>query len=416
MIDLAATAGNRRMSKDRRHRFDRGSGCCNHAHVPTRVATGLSTADGPGAFAQAAEQAAAALDGSEADLALVFAGPPHVGSMEAGLRAVRDRLAPHALTGCGAQGVVGSGREVENGGVAVWAASLPGARLETFHLEAMRAGEGAVAVTGMPELDEADALILLVDPYSFPIEPLLAQLADDHAGLPVVGGIASAGGGPGAAALLHDDAVARDGAVGVALSGVDVRAGVSQGARPLGPEMIITRADRNVIHELASKPAVERITEAIASLDAEERMLAANGLLLGIVIDPNKPDYTRGDFLVRGLLGADSDSGSITVGELVRVGQAVRLHVRDGASADEDLREILAAQVGVSDQPPAGALLFTCNGRGTHMFDVPDHDALALDGAIGGAPAAGFFCAGEIGPVGSRSFVHGFTATLALFR
>ncbi|MEX2196480.1 MAG: FIST N-terminal domain-containing protein [Thermoleophilaceae bacterium] len=382
----------------------------------THVATGLSTADGPAAFAEAADQAASALAGAEVDLTLVFAGAPHVGAVEPGLRAVRDRLAPRALAGCGAQGVVGSGREVENGGVAVWAASLPGARLETFHLEAMRAGDAAVAVTGMPELDEVDAMILLVDPYSFPIEPLLGQLADDHAGLPVVGGIAGAGGGAGGAALFHDDEVAREGAVGVALSGVDVRAGVSQGARPLGPEMVITRAERNVIHELASKPAVERITEAIAGLDAEERALAANGLLLGIVIDPNKPDYTRGDFLVRGLLGADRESGSLTVGELVRVGQAVRLHVRDRVSADEDLREILAAQVDGLDEPPAGALIFTCNGRGTHMFNEPDHDAAALDGAIRGAPAAGFFCAGEIGPVGDRSFVHGFTATLALFR
>lgn len=382
----------------------------------TRVATGLSTAEpGPDAFAEAADRAAGGLGEADVDLALVFAGAPHLGGIEHGLRAVEDRLAPGALVGCGAQGVVGAGREVEDGGVAVWAASLPGADLETFHLQALRTAEHAIAVTGMPELDQADAVILLVDPYTFPIEPLLAQLADDHAGLPVVGGIASAGGGPGAAALLRDGAVARDGAVGVALGGVRVRTGVSQGARPLGPEMVITAAESNVIYELASKPAVTRITEAIAALDEEERMLAAGGLLLGIVIDPNKPEYERGDFLVRGLLAADKESGSITVGEQVHVGQAVRLHVRDGDSADEDLREILDAKLGDLPEPPAGALLFTCNGRGSHMFDVPDHDASALAGALRGAPAAGFFCAGEIGPVGDRSFVHGFTATLAVF-
>ena len=384
--------------------------------VSARVATGLSTADdGFLAFAQAADAAAHGLGEASADLAFVFAGAGHLRAIEDGLRAVEDRLAPGALVGCGAQGVVGAGREVEDGGVAVWAASLPGASLETFHLQALRTSQDAIAVTGMPELDEADAVIMLVDPYTFPIEPLLAQLAEDHAGLPVVGGIASAGGGPGAAALLHDGDVAHDGVVGVALSGVDVRAGVSQGARPLGPEMIITAAEGNVIHELASKPALERITEAIAALDDHERELAASGLLLGIVIDPNKPDYTRGDFLVRGLLGADRDSGSLTVGERVKVGQAVRLHVRDGESADEDLREILAEQLTAAPAPPAGALLFTCNGRGSNMFDEPDHDASALAGALGGAPAAGFFCAGEIGPVGDRNFVHGFTATLAVF-
>lgn len=392
-----------------------GSG--NMGDVSARVATGLSTVDdGLLAFAQAADAAADGLGPASADLAFVFAGAGHLRSIEDGLRAVEDRLAPGALVGCGAQGVVGAGHEVEDGGVAVWAASLPGAGLETFHLQALRTAEDAIAVTGMPELDEAEALIVLVDPYTFPIEPLLAQIGEDHAGLPVVGGIASAGGGPGAAALLHDGSVAHDGVVGVALRGVDVRAGVSQGARPLGPEMIITAAEGNVIYELASKPAVDRITEAIATLDDEERALAASGLLLGIVIDPNKPDYTRGDFLVRGLLGADRDSGALTVGERVHVGQSVRLHVRDGASADEDLRAILAAQVADAPEPPAGALLFTCNGRGSNMFDEPDHDASALAGALRGAPAAGFFCAGEIGPVGDRNFVHGFTATLAVFR
>lgn len=380
------------------------------------MATGLSTADaGPAAFAEAADRAAEDLGRADVDLALVFAGAPHLAGIEEGLRAVEERLAPARLVGCGAQGVVGCAREVEDGGVAVWAASLPGADLETFHLQAVRTAEHAIAVTGMPELDEADAVILLVDPYTFPIEPLLAQLAEDHAGLPVVGGIASAGGGPGSAALLRDGAVARDGAVGVALRGVRVRTGVSQGARPLGPEMVITAAEGNVIHELASKPAVTRITEAIAGLDEEERLLAAGGLLLGIVIDPNKPDYERGDFLVRGLLAADTESGAVTVGEQVHVGQAVRLHVRDGDAADEDLREILESKLGNLPEPPAGALLFTCNGRGSHMFGVPDHDATALAGALRGAPAAGFFCAGEIGPVGNRSFVHGFTATLAVF-
>jgi small ligand-binding sensory domain FIST len=201
----------------------------------------------------------------------------------------------------------------------------------------------------------------------------------------------------------------------VTLAGVDVRTCVSQGARPIGPEMAITAADANVIHELASKPALERLKSAIGELDPEERELAGSGLLIGIVIDENRPEYLRGDFLVRGLLGADEESGSIAVGERVRVGQTVRMQVRDGDSADEDLREVLGHLTDELAGPPAGALIFTCNGRGSHMFEVPDHDAAALDQALGGAPVAGFFCAGEIGPVGTRSFVHGFTATMAVF-
>jgi small ligand-binding sensory domain FIST len=179
--------------------------------------------------------------------------------------------------------------------------------------------------------------------------------------------------------------------------------------------MTITAADRNVIEELASRPAVERLREALTALDAREQQLAASGLMLGIVIDENQPEYRRGDFLVRPIIAADGEAGTIALGERVRVGQTVRMHIRDGASADEDLRETLRAQVeALGSTRPAGVLLFTCNGRGSHMFEVPDHDASAVEDALG-VPAGGFFCAGEIGPVGGRNFLHGFTATMALF-
>jgi small ligand-binding sensory domain FIST len=383
--------------------------------MSARIGTGLASGDaGLDSFAEAAGRAALALGGAPADLAFVFAGAPNLEHADAGLAHVHERLAPRALVGCGAQGVVGSGREVEQGGVAVWAASLPDADLESFHLETLDAGD-AVAIAGMPDLDSAEAAFMLVDPYSFPAEPLLDQIAQDQPGLPVLGGLASAGGGPGSTLLMCDEEIVSEGAVGVTLAGVDVRPCVSQGARPIGPEMAITAAEANVIHELASKPALERLKMAITELDPGERALAAAGLLIGIVIDENRPEYERGDFLVRGLLGADEESGSIAVGERVRVGQTVRLQVRDGSSADEDLREALARVAGELSGPPAGALIFTCNGRGSQMFQVPDHDASALDHALGGAPAAGFFCAGEIGPVGTRSFVHGFTATMAVF-
>jgi len=380
-----------------------------------RIGTGLAIDDaGFDAFAEASGRAALALGGAPADLVFVFAGAANLEHAEAGLAHVHERLAPRALVGCGAQGVVGSGREVEEGGVAVWAASLPDAELESFHLEALEAGD-ALAIAGMPDLEAVEAAFLLVDPYSFPAEPVLDQIAADQPGLPVLGGLASAGGGPDGALLMCDQEVMSEGAVGVTLAGVDIRPCVSQGARPIGPEMAITAAEANVIHELASKPALERLKTAITELEPSERALAAAGLLIGIVIDENRPEYERGDFLVRGLLGADEESGSIAVGERVRVGQTVRLQVRDSGSADEDLREALARMSGELPGPPAGALIFTCNGRGSQMFPTPDHDAAALDRALGGAPAAGFFCAGEIGPVGDRSFVHGFTATMAVF-
>jgi small ligand-binding sensory domain FIST len=383
--------------------------------MTTRIGSGLAAGDGGvDAFAEAAARAALRLGGMPADLVVVFAGQDNLDHAEEGLTAVAERLGAATLIGCGAQGVVGDGREVESGGVAVWAAALGGGTAETFHLEALQAGD-ALAVAGMPDLDDADAVLLLADPYTFPVEPLLGQLAVDNPGMPVIGGLASAGGGPGLAILMHDGEVRTEGAVGVALRGVDVRPCVSQGARPIGPEMVITAGEGNVVEELASRPALERIKEAIGELDPDERALAAQGLLLGIVIDPNQPEYERGDFLIRGLLDVDDEDGTVTVGEQIRVGQTVRLQVRDGDSADEDLREVLDRQLRDLRHPPAGSLLFTCNGRGAGMFGVQDHDASAVDYAFAGAPAAGFFCAGEIGPVGARNFVHGFTATMAVF-
>src|SRR3954452_22912370 len=380
-----------------------------------RIATGLLASDGGvDAFAEAASRAQLGLGGARADLVAVFAGSANLDTVEQGLAAVEARLGSRALMGCGAQGVLGDGREGEQGGVVVGAASPDGGGGEGIHLEPVGTGDDGLVIAGLPELDDADAVFMLADPYTFPVEPLLDQLGEDFPGLPIIGGLASARGADGAV-LLHDDAVVGTGAVGAVLRGVEVRACVSQGARPIGPEMVITAADGNVVHELASRPALVRLREAIGELDTDERMLAANGLLLGIVIDENRPEYERGDFLVRGLVDVNEQTGAVTVGDLVRVGQTARLQVRDGASADEDLREVLMGQLRDMRSPPAGALVFTCNGRGVGMFGSPDHDAGALEEAFGPVPAAGFFCAGEIGPVGPRNFLHGFTATMAVF-
>jgi small ligand-binding sensory domain FIST len=393
--------------------------------VDTSVGVGVSAEDGGvDSFAEAAGRAALAL-GARPDLACVFAAPANLERASEGVAAIHERLRPKALVGCGAQGVVGDRREVETGGVAVWAASLPGAEVVPFRLDTAgarrhepEAGEelaprDALVIVGMPDLDGADAVIMLADPYSFPVEPLLTEFSERRPGVPVIGGIAS--GGPGPVALLEGREPVAGGAVGAVLRGVEVRPCVSQGARPIGPEMTITGAQGNVIHELASRPALERLRQAIADLEPAERALAAEGVLLGIVVDPNKPDYERGDFLIRGLLGADEGTGAVTVGARVRPGQTIRLQVRDAESAHDDLIHALGRQVAMLDRPPAGALLFTCNGRGSHMFGTPDHDAHAVADAFVGAPTAGFFCAGEIGPVGDRNYVHGFTATLAVF-
>jgi small ligand-binding sensory domain FIST len=380
--------------------------------MSVRVAVGMAADDaGVDSFAEAASRASMGLGSAPCDLAIVFGGVPNARHAADALDAVHDRLRPGALVGCGAQGVVGAGREVEQGGVTVWSASLPGAEVEPFALEAGMVGD-RLALSGVPELEGADAVLLLVDPYTFPAEPLLSHVNEAWPGLPVIGGLASAG--PGAELLLGGNALG-SGAVGIALRGSRVQACVSQGARPVGPEMVVTDGEANVIRELASRPALERLREAIMELDSTEQALAAQGLLIGVVVDPNQPDYERGDFLIRGIVGVDEESEALTVGTNVRVGQVVRLQVRDAASAHEDLVETLDDGLGRLPGHPAGALLFTCNGRGAGMFGIPDHDAQTVADALSGAPTGGFFCAGEIGPVGERSFVHGFTATLAVF-
>jgi small ligand-binding sensory domain FIST len=409
-FDLLSEGG---AEMDRALRLDALSDAREHTGMSPRIAVGVTSEDaGVDSFAEAAARAALGLGGGPCDLALVFAGGRNLDHADAGLDAVAERLHPRALAGCGAQGVVGDGRELETGGVAVWAGSLPGAEVVPFHVEAVPAGD-ATALAGLPDPEEGDVALLLADPYSFPVEALLAQLAQESPGVPVIGGIASAG--PGPTTLLTTAGPVAGGAVGALLRGVDVRPCVSQGARPIGPEMVVTAAEGNVIEELASAPALERVRQALAELNPTEQGLVARGLLLGIVIDPNKPEYERGDFLSRGIAAVDEASGALTVGATVRVGQTVRLQVRDADSAHDDLVHVLDRQQAELGRAPAGALLFTCNGRGSHMFGTPGHDAQAVAEAFGGAPTGGFFCAGEIGPVGPRNFVHGFTATLAVF-
>ena len=380
-----------------------------------RIGAGLSTSESAwDAATEAAREArGGALGGAEVDLAFLFLSPAFLDEAEPAAEAVRKELAPRHLLGCVAEGVVARVRELEQGpAVAVWAGALPGAEIECFHVAAVQTDDG-IAVAGFPELDDPALVTLLVDPFTFPPGPLLASLNERYERIPLVGGIAVGGQRPGAQALILDDTVHVEGAVGAVVSGLPVLTVVSQGCRPIGREAVVTRCDGNVVSELAGMPALERLRRQIAALSPEEQALAARGLLAGLVIDENRPEYDTGDFLMRGLLGADEATGALALGDSVRVGQTLRFFVRDATSADADLRQALGGAL--RRGRPAGALLFTCNGRGTNMFSEPDHDARIVTEALGTQALAGFFCGGEIGPVGGKAFLHGFTATLAVF-
>jgi len=386
------------------------------ARVGVRIGSGFSEHGDPRIAAiEAGTDARAALGGRHADLVLVFFSGSHVSSCEAVLEGAGEALAPAVLAGCGAGGVLGAGRECEHGsGVAVWAATLGGGRARAFHAAPMSTPDG-VTVTGLPAVAGASAVVLLADPYSFPVDRALVALGRTAPRTPVMGGIASARSQDGQGALLLGDRRVGEGAVGIVLEGVEVLPCVSQGAAPIGPELTVTAVEGNVVRELAGRPALDVLREAIEGLDPRERALIGGGLLLGTVIDGSGPDYGHGDFLVRGIVGVDPQAGTIAVGADVRPGQVVRLHARDRDSADRDLRQGLALRNAALGGSAAGALLFTCNGRGASLFGEEGHDVHAVEDELGGAPVAGFFAAGEIGPVGGENFVHGFTATVAVF-
>jgi small ligand-binding sensory domain FIST len=362
------------------------------------------------AVGEAVGQALEALSDERPDFVMLFASPHHVGAFEDIAASVRALLDPTLLLGCSAVAVIGGPREVEDRpALSVFAARLPATLLTPIRLEVVPTPDGHTIV-GWPD-DPEGTLLLLADPFTFPADAFLERVNEDLPGIKVIGGLASAATHPGGNRLVVDADISATGAVGALLDGgVEVQTLVSQGCRPVGKPYVVTKAERNFIFELGGKPALARLQETAAAASDEERDLMRHGLQIGCVVDEQRLEFSRGDFLVRGVVGADQRSGAIAVGEVVPVGRTVQFQVRDAGSADEDLRDLL------TEAKADAALLFTCNGRGQRLFGEADHDASTVERMLGPLPLAGCFCAGELGPVGSRNFLHGFTASLALFR
>jgi len=385
--------------------------------VGARPAAAVSTEEDTRAAAEeVAERVRAGLAGAPADVAFLFLSPEHAGEAEAAAAAVMDLLQPGALAGATGEAVIGTGRELEGvPAMSLLAMSLPGGRARVHHLSVRETGDGP-AVEMPAELLPApgEPMLLIADPYSFPADAFLEGVEGRFQGAVAVGGLASGGAGPGEHAFICGRRVMRHGAVTVTVEGdVRLRVLVSQGCAPVGPEMVITSAEGNIIHELAGRPAYERLTDIVAGLDDHGRDLVQRGLLAGLVIDENRAEYGSDDYLMRAVMGGDADQGSLVVGDTVRVGQTFRFHARDAESADADLRAALRHHAENGERLQAG-LLFACNGRGSNMYADSDHDAGAVADELGPIPLAGMFCSGEIGPVGGHTFLHGFTATMAL--
>jgi small ligand-binding sensory domain FIST len=356
------------------------------------------------------------------DLALLFFSPHHLGAADDLASAAQRQLGARCLLGCVGESIIGNDQEVEGApALSLWLARWPGTvDLTPFHFTLEETSEGYTLLGWPDALEDAaparSAVLLLGDPYTFPVDVFLEEMNESRRGMRVMGGMASGTRGPDECRLLLGDRSVSRGAVGVLLRGdLGLRCIVSQGCKPIGRPMVVTKAHDNVIAELGGKPPLRQLQELWPQLSPGDRQLMQGGLHVGRVINEYQGEFRRGDFLVRNVLGLDQQSGALAITDRVRVGQTVQFHVRDAATADEDLRALLRHDLGAHPKRPAGALAFSCNGRGTRLFAEPNHDAGAIRGEAGPVPLAGFFAQGELGPVGGQNFIHGFTASVALF-
>lgn len=394
-----------------------------------RFASGLSTrTDTAEAVEEATRTLAEGLGGATPDLLLAFASPDHVAELETLPRRLRRATGAKVLLGCTGESIVGGTREVEDEpALALWAVSCPGMAVRSSRIGASLSGEGEIAFDALPSVEKPaeSTLLLLADPFSFPMPEFLALLNRQLPGVPAVGGMASGGRGPGQNFLLHGDELVPEGAiVAVIEGGIELHPVVSQGCRPVGRPFVITKLRDNLIQKLGGKPAAGVLAELLQELTPAERELFRRGPFLGIAVDAKKSAFGRGDFLVRGILGIHQGESALAISDTgLRPGQTVQFMLRDALSAGEDLSQLMNERAqelrpSAGGAPELGALLFTCNGRGSRMFGgEPNHDIGRVQQSFGRAiPAAGFFAMGEIGPVGGQNFLHGFTASVALFR
>jgi small ligand-binding sensory domain FIST len=389
-------------------------------HDLPRFAAALSeSSDTREAAREAAHRAKSELSATP-HLALVFASSDHQDNFATMAEILHRELGTDCLLGCTGESILCNGKEIEGeSALAVWLGYLPGVTLLPMHLDFDMNADGGSFLGWHDALGDKwpseASMLLLAEPFSFPTDLLLERLEHDQPPVPIFGGMASGGRSPGENRLLLGGQAFDSGAVGVLLRGpIRVRNFMSQGCRPIGRPFVVTKAENNVILELGGRSPLEQLQQLFGTLTPEEQDLARQGLHVGQVINEYQEQFGRGDFLVRNVQGADPQSGAIAIGDVVRAGRTVQFHVRDAATADEDLDTLLsAAKQNAADC--LGALVFSCNGRGTRLFDQPHHDAQALERSWPRLPVAGFFAQGEIGPVGGKNFLHGFTASIALF-
>lgn len=378
-----------------------------------RCAAALSTA--PSSTEAAARAAAPILEelGNYPDALVAFFTDAHLATAGELLEELHKQVSADTILGCSARGVMAGSKEVENGpGLALWGVSAPGSRVQSFSLEFER--EVATVVKGWPDVDRSVSVALLADPHTFPAAPFLESLVRANRAPNLFGGLASAGHGPGENRMFRDGDLLDEGAVGLVLDGPSCfRPIVSQGCRPVGPRFLINEAEENVIYQMGGARAYEGLTKMLAALNDEEQACFRNAPQLGLLALDAPQETGVGDYLIRGIMGADQSRGSVVVGERVSAGQTVQFHIKDAPTASRELQNLLGLAAALGPEP-CGGLAFSCTGRGQNLFGTPGHDATAIQDQFPQLPVAGMFAAGEIGPIGAVPQIHGFSVSLAL--
>jgi small ligand-binding sensory domain FIST len=355
--------------------------------------------------------------GTNASLGFLFLTQEWRPHLEDTLELIRLHGHVPQLVGCSGWGVIGSRREIEQEpGFSLILFSLPSESFAVVQISEsqMEESDGAAywhAATGLSP-QEVTSWVALANPYFGGVESWLDEWGTAYPNTPTLGGLASSTNSE--IFLIKDGEVSAAPVLAIALKrGLLVRSLVSQGCRPIGEPSPITKAEENLILEIGNLPAYQALEAAFLSIPAEQRVAVRNNLFLGLAISEYIEDFKQGDFLIRNILGADPQAGALAVGAHPRIGQTVQFQLRDSKSAREDLVQA-SERVKAGLSGPVGILLFSCAGRGKGMFGTSDHDAETLANILGDLPMAGFFCNGEIGPVGGKAFLHGYTASAAV--